>query len=81
VAEQLVAQARAKGTDPVGPIGLLTRLTKQVCETALEEDILATSRARSNCAATHTGLNELPAAPLDSCIARTPGRSAATAEN
>ncbi len=28
VAEQLVAQARAKGIDLVGPDGLLTRLTK-----------------------------------------------------
>jgi hypothetical protein len=54
VAEQLVAQARAKGTDPVGLTGLLTRLTKQVCETALEEDVLASSRARSNCTATRT---------------------------
>jgi putative transposase len=39
VAEQLVAQARAKGVDLVGPAGLLTRLTKQVFETALEEEM------------------------------------------
>ena len=39
VAEQLVAQARAKGIDLVGPNGLLTRLTKQVFETALEEEM------------------------------------------
>jgi putative transposase len=39
VAEQLVAQARAKGIDLVGPDGLLTRLTKQVFETALEEEM------------------------------------------
>ena len=39
VAEQLVAQARAKGVDLVGPGGLLTRLTKQVFETALEEEM------------------------------------------
>jgi putative transposase len=39
VAEQLVAQARAKGIDLVGPTGLLTRLTKQVFETALEEEM------------------------------------------
>jgi putative transposase len=39
VAEQLVEQARAKGIDLVGPNGLLTRLTKQVFETALEEEM------------------------------------------
>jgi transposase-like protein len=39
VAEQLVAQARAKGVDLVGPDGLLTRLAKQVLETALEEEM------------------------------------------
>src|ERR687897_32318 len=39
VAEQLVAQARAKGVDLVGPGGLVTRLTKQVFETALEEEM------------------------------------------
>src|ERR671913_2431592 len=39
VAEQLVAQARAKGVDLVGPGGLLTRLTKRVLETALEEEM------------------------------------------
>jgi hypothetical protein len=39
VAEQLVAQARAKGVDLVGPTGLLTRLTKQVFETALDEEM------------------------------------------
>src|SRR4051794_1277136 len=41
VAEQLVAQARANGIDLVGPTGLLTRLTKQVFETALEEEMSA----------------------------------------
>jgi putative transposase len=39
LAEQLVAQARAKGIDLVGPTGLLTRLTKQVFETALEGEM------------------------------------------
>ena len=45
VAEQLVAQARAKGINLVRPDGLLTRLTKQVLETALEEEMSA-SRLR-----------------------------------
>ena len=39
VAEQLVAQARAKGIDLVGPDGLLNQLTKRVLETALEEEM------------------------------------------
>ena len=39
VAEQLVAEARAKGINLVGPGGLLTQLTKQVLETALEEEM------------------------------------------
>ena len=39
VAEQLVAQARAKGVELVGPGGLLTRLTKTVLETALEAEM------------------------------------------
>ena len=39
VAEQLVAQARAKDVDLVGPGGLLTRPTKRVLETALEEEV------------------------------------------
>jgi transposase-like protein len=39
VAVQLVAQARAEGIDLVGPNGLLTRLTEQVLETALEEEM------------------------------------------
>ena len=37
VAEQLVAQAREKGIEPVGPNGLLNQLTKRVLETALEQ--------------------------------------------
>ncbi len=37
LAQQLVAQARSAGIDLVGPDGLLTGLTKQVLETALEE--------------------------------------------
>jgi putative transposase len=39
VAEQLVAQARAKGIELVGPDGLLTSLTKRVFEAALEEEM------------------------------------------
>ena len=39
VAEQLVAQARAKGIDLVGPDGLLNQLTKRVFEAALEEEM------------------------------------------
>src|SRR3954454_20315061 len=39
VAEQLVAQARAKGIDLVGPDGLLSQLTKRVLEAALEEEL------------------------------------------
>jgi type III secretion system FlhB-like substrate exporter len=35
VAEQLVAQAREKGIELVGPNGLLSQLTKRVLETAL----------------------------------------------
>jgi hypothetical protein len=36
VAEQLVAQAREKGIELVGPNGLLSQLTKRVLEAALE---------------------------------------------
>ena len=39
VAEQLVAQAREKGIELVGPNGLLSRLTKRVLETALEVEM------------------------------------------
>ena len=39
VAEQLVAQAREKGIELVGPNGLLTQLTKRVLETALEAEM------------------------------------------
>jgi putative transposase len=39
VAEQLVAQARAKGIELVGPNGLLSQLTKRVFETALEAEM------------------------------------------
>src|SRR5215211_4353981 len=39
VAEQLVAQARAKGIELVGPNGLLSQLTKRVLETALEVEM------------------------------------------
>jgi putative transposase len=39
LARQLVAQAREAGIDLVGPDGLLTGLTKQVLETALDEEL------------------------------------------
>jgi putative transposase len=39
VAEQLVAQAREKGIELVGPEGLLSQLTKRVLETALEAEM------------------------------------------
>jgi putative transposase len=39
LAVQMVEQARAAGIDLVGPAGLLTGLTKQVLETALEEEL------------------------------------------
>jgi putative transposase len=39
LAQQLVAQARAAGIELVGPDGLLTGLTKQVLETALDEEL------------------------------------------
>lgn len=39
VAEQLVAQAREKGVELVGPNGLLNQLTKRVLETALEAEM------------------------------------------
>src|SRR3712207_5693346 len=39
LAVQMVEQARAAGIDLVGPRGLLTGLTKQVLETALEEEL------------------------------------------
>src|SRR5215213_11000944 len=39
VAEQLVAQAREKGIELVGPSGLLSQLTKRVLETALEAEM------------------------------------------
>jgi putative transposase len=39
VAEQLVAQARDKGIELVGPDGLLTTLTKRVLETVLEAEM------------------------------------------
>ena len=39
VAEQLVAQAREKGIELVGPDGLLSQLTKRVLETALEVEM------------------------------------------
>ena len=39
LAQRLVDQAREAGIDLVGPGGLLTRLTKQVLETALEEEL------------------------------------------
>ncbi len=38
LARQLVTQAKAAGIDLVGPDGLLTGLTKQVLETALDEE-------------------------------------------
>jgi putative transposase len=38
VAEQLVAQAREKGIELVGPNVLLSQLTKRVLETALEAE-------------------------------------------
>ena len=39
VAEQLVAQAREKGIELVGPNGLLAQLTKRVLETALDAEM------------------------------------------
>ena len=39
IAEQLVAQAREKGIELVGPNGLLSQLTKRVLETALEAEM------------------------------------------
>ena len=39
VTEQLVAQAREKGIELVGPNGLLSQLTKRVLETALEAEM------------------------------------------
>jgi putative transposase len=39
VAEQLVAQAREKGIELVGPNGLLSQLTKRVLEAALEAEM------------------------------------------
>jgi transposase-like protein len=41
LAEQLLAQAKAKGVELVGPGGLLNQLTKRVLETALEEEMSA----------------------------------------
>ena len=38
-AEQLVAQARAKGIELVGPDGLLTSLTKRVLEAAQRDRV------------------------------------------
>jgi putative transposase len=40
LAEQLLAQARERGVDLVGPNGLLNQLTKKVLETALEEEMV-----------------------------------------
>jgi putative transposase len=39
LAEQLLAQAKARGVDLVGPNGLLNQLTKNVLETALEAEM------------------------------------------
>jgi transposase-like protein len=39
LARELVAKARTDGLDLVGPDGVLTGLTKQVLETALEEEL------------------------------------------
>jgi transposase-like protein len=39
LAEQLVAAARTKGVDLTGPGGLLTGLTKQVLEAALDVEL------------------------------------------
>ena len=39
MAEQLVAHAREKGIELVGPDGLLSKLTKRVLETALEAEM------------------------------------------
>jgi RNA-binding protein YhbY len=39
LAQQLVDRARSEGVDLIGPEGLLTRLTKTVLETALEEEL------------------------------------------
>ena len=39
IAQRLVDQAKAEGVDLMGPGGLLSGLTKQVLETALEEEM------------------------------------------
>jgi len=39
LAEQLLAQAKERGVELVGPDGLLNQLTKRVLETALEEEM------------------------------------------
>jgi putative transposase len=39
LAQQLVDRARVEGVDLIGPDGLLTKLTKTVLETALEEEV------------------------------------------
>lgn len=39
IAQRLVDQAKAEGVDLMGPAGLLSGLTKQVLETALEEEM------------------------------------------
>ncbi len=39
LAERLLAQAKAEGVSLVGPVGLLSSLTKQVLETALEAEL------------------------------------------
>ena len=39
LAEQLLAQAKEQGVERVGPIGLLSQLTKNVLETALDAEM------------------------------------------
>lgn len=40
LAERLLAQAKEQGVSLVGPGGLLNQLTRNVLETALEEDVV-----------------------------------------
>lgn len=67
LAQRLVDQAREAGVDLVGPGGLLTGLTKQVLETALEEELTE-----------HLGYDHsdrLPRRAATSATARGPRRS------
>ncbi|SFB10149.1 transposase, partial [Cellulomonas marina] len=58
LAQRLVAQAREAGIDLVGPDGLLAGLTKQVLETALEEELTDHLGYPAGDRATKAGTNE-----------------------